>query len=84
MFGRVNPRKACKIEFADQFWLPFPNQPQSDVVVFAIIYCDIYNLFLTECKHGISTNDILKFNETFEILWTEIVELTNVDKYSHK
>ena len=33
----VQPKNACKYEFADHLWLPFLDQQQSDIVVFAII-----------------------------------------------
>ena len=38
IFVTVNPKNTCKFEFADHLWLPFIDQTQSDVVVFAIIY----------------------------------------------
>ena len=50
------------MEFAYHAWLPFIDQPQSDVVVFATIYFDIYINIATEQKHGMSTNDTIKFN----------------------
>ena len=39
---------ACKLEFADHLWLPFLDQPQSDIVVFAIINFQIYNILVTK------------------------------------
>ena len=30
----VQPKNECKLEFSDQFWLPFLDQPQSETVVF--------------------------------------------------
>ena len=30
----VQPKHACKLEFVDHLWIPFLDQPQSDVVVF--------------------------------------------------
>ena len=42
LFVTVNTRSACKLEFSDHLWLPFIDQPQSDVVVFAMIYFHIY------------------------------------------
>ena len=36
LFVTVNPNNACKQEFYDNLWLPFLDQPQSDVLVFAI------------------------------------------------
>ena len=53
-------------------------------MVFAIIYFDIYKNILTECKHAISTNDILTFNETLENLSTDIVEWTNIYESSYE
>ena len=29
------PKNACKLGFADNLWLPFLDQPESDIVVFA-------------------------------------------------
>ena len=37
LFVSVQPKNACKLEFADHLWLPFLDQPQSDIVFFAII-----------------------------------------------
>ena len=34
VFVTANPRNACKMKFADNLWLTFLDQPQSDVVVF--------------------------------------------------
>ena len=42
LFVTVNPRNACKMEFGDHLFLPFLDQPQSDVAAFEIIYFDIY------------------------------------------
>ena len=36
------PKNACKLEFADHLWLQFLDQPQSDIVVVAIINFHIY------------------------------------------
>ena len=36
-FFTVQPENVCKLEFVDHLWLPFLGQPQSDIVVFAII-----------------------------------------------
>ena len=33
----VQPKNACKLEFLDHLWLPFLDQPQSDIVFFLII-----------------------------------------------
>ena len=66
LFVIVNPRNVCKLVFADHLWLPFHDQPQSDVVVVSIIYFRAYKNILTEWKHGISINDIITFNKTLE------------------
>ena len=42
LFVMINLRNTCKLEFADHLWIPSMDQPQSDVVVFAIIYFHIY------------------------------------------
>ena len=42
LFVTVNPKKSCRLEFSDHLWLPFIDQPHSDVVIFAIIYFQIY------------------------------------------
>ena len=62
LFVTVNPRNACKLEFNYHLWIPFIDQPQSYVVFFAIIYFQIYKNIVTEWKHGISKNSIIKFN----------------------
>ena len=53
-------------------------------MVFAIIYFGIYKNILTECKHAISTNDILTFNKTLENLSADIVEWTNIYESSYE
>ena len=47
------------------------------------LFWRIQNLGI-ECKHGISTNDIITFNETLDNLSTSVVKQTNIDDYSHK
>ena len=37
LFVVVQPKNACKLGFSDHLWLPFLDQPQSKIVVFAII-----------------------------------------------
>ena len=32
----VQPKNACQLKFEDHLWLPFLDQPQSDIVFFAI------------------------------------------------
>ena len=59
----VKPKHACKLEFEDHFWLPFIDQPQPDIIVFAIINLRIYNILVHKWKHGIGPNDIILSNE---------------------
>ena len=59
----VQPKNACRLEFADHFWLLILDQPQSDIVVFEIIYFQIHHIILSKWKHGIVPMDILTFNE---------------------
>ena len=66
LFVMVNRRYACKLEFDNHLLLTFLYQPQSDVVVFAIIYFRIHKNLVKEQKNGISTNDIIKSNEKME------------------
>ena len=56
-------KNACKLEFEDHLWLTFLDQPQSEIVVFAIITFHIYTIIVTKWKHGIYTNDLITFNE---------------------
>ena len=51
------------MEVAYHLWLPFLDQPQSDIVVFSIIIFQIYNIILKKWKHGIDHNYIITFNE---------------------
>ena len=59
----VQPKNACKLEFSYYVWLPFLYQPQSDIVLFAMINFHIYNIIVTKCKHVIGPNIITSFNE---------------------
>ena len=63
------------------FWLTFLDQPQSDIVVFAIIIFQIYNIIITKWKHVIGYNDIITFNEELKILSASIIQLVNIDDY---
>ena len=58
----VKPKNVCKLEFADHLWLPFLDQPQSNIVVFSIITFDIYNILVKKWRHIICPNDIITFN----------------------
>ena len=62
LFVTVQPKYACKLEFAYHLWLPFIYRPQSDIVKFAIINFHIYNILVKKCKRGIGTNNIISFN----------------------
>ena len=61
-------KNAFKLEFSDNLWLPFIDQPQSDIVVFEIITFQIYIVLVTKSKHRIGPNDIITFNEELEFL----------------
>ena len=69
-FVLVQPKNACKLESADHLWLPYLDKPQPDIIVFAIITYQIYNILVTKWKHRIGTNDITSLNERLEILST--------------
>ena len=59
----VQPKNACKLEFVDHLWIPFNDQPHSDIVVFEVITFHIYNILVPEWKHGIGPIDIITFND---------------------
>ena len=59
----VQPKNACQLKFEDHLWLPFLDQPQSDIVFFAMITFHIYNILVTKWKHVIGPNNIITFNE---------------------
>ena len=61
LFVTVNPKSACRLEFADNLWLVFLDQPQSYAVGFSIINFHIYHIILTECKHRIDPYDMITF-----------------------
>ena len=44
----VQQNNACKLEFADHLWLPYLDQPQSDIVVFANITFQIYHFIVSK------------------------------------
>ena len=46
LFVTVQPKNACKLEFSDHLWIPFIDQPQSEIVVFAMITFNIYNILV--------------------------------------
>ena len=72
------------MEFADNLWLAFLDQPQYEIVVFAIINFHIYNILITKRKHGIGNNYKITFNEELEFISTSIIELINIDESLHE
>ena len=48
----VQSKNACKLELVYHLWLPFIDQPQSDIVVFAIITFQIYNIIVKNGNMG--------------------------------
>ena len=63
----VQPKNACKLESADHLWLTFLDQPQSDIVFFAIFTFLIYHILLTIWKSGTVPNNISTFNEELQL-----------------
>ena len=62
LFVTVQPKNSCKLEFADKLWIPFHDQPQSDIVVFAITNVNTYYILLKRWKRGKGPNEISTFN----------------------
>ena len=62
-FVAVQPKNAFKLEFVENLWLPFFDQPQSNIVVHAIITFQIYNILVTKFKREIGANDIINGNK---------------------
>ena len=62
-FVTVQPKNACKLEFVDHLWIPFLDQPQSNIVVFDIIKFQVKRILVNKWKHEIGPNDIISFNE---------------------
>ena len=56
-------KKKYELELAYNLWLPFIDQPQSEIVVFAITTFHIYNILVTKWKNIIGPNDIITFYE---------------------
>ena len=69
----VQPKNSCKLEFLDHLWLPFIDQSKYDILVFAIINFQIYNILVSKCKHAIGPIDIIKFNEELYFISTSII-----------
>ena len=63
LFVTAEPKNVCELGFADHWWLPFLDQSQSDIIVFAIITFQIYTILVQKWKYGIGPNDIISFNE---------------------
>ena len=80
----VQPKNACKLEFVDHLWLPFIDQPHSDIVVFEVITFHIYNILVSKWKHGIGPIHIITCNYELEFLSTSIIELINIDESLHE
>ena len=72
------------MEFADHIWLPFLDQPQSDVVVFVIIIFWVNKIIVTEWKAENVPNYIIKFNEELENVSTANMERNNTDESTHE
>ena len=79
---QFNQKSAYKLEFVDHLWRPFIDEPQSDIVVFAIIILQVHNTLVTKQKHIIVPNDLITFNDESEFLSVSIIELVNVENYS--
>ena len=47
LYVTVQPKNACKLEFADHLLLQFLDPPRSEIVVFPITNYHIYNIILT-------------------------------------
>ena len=58
----IQPKNARKLEFVDHLWLPFLDEPQSDILVFSLFSCKIYTILVSKWKHGIGIIDIITFN----------------------
>ena len=82
MFVTVQP--PCKLEFADHLWLPFLDQPQSDILVSVIITFQIHNILEKNWKHVIGPNDIIPFNEELDLNSTSIIDLVNIHESFHE
>ena len=77
-------KNACKLGFVDHLWLPFLDQPQSDIVVFAMISFHIYNIIVSKWRHEIGPINIITFNEKLEFISNSNIELFNIDESSHE
>ena len=55
----VKQKNACKLEFSDHLWLPFLDQPQSEIAVSVTMNFKIYNILAAKKKHGIGPNNII-------------------------
>ena len=63
LFVTFHPKNVCKLEFSDNLWLPFLDQPQSDVMVFSIITFQMYKILVIKWNHVIGPTYMIKLNE---------------------
>ena len=64
----LQPSNAYKLEFVDHLMILFIDQTHYEILVFAIINLQIYNIILSKWKHGIGTIDITTFNEELSFI----------------
>ena len=83
-FVTVQPKNARKLEFSDHLWIPFLDQPQSDIVFFVIITFQSYNILVHKQKHRLGPDDITSLNEELELSLASIIELFNIHESSHE
>ena len=62
-FCNSSSQKFIQNVISGSLLVAFYHQPQSDAVVFNIIYFGIYKYLVTKWKHDIYINDILAFNK---------------------
>ena len=72
------------MKFSDHLWLPFVDQPQSDVLAFAIFYLYIFIIIVTYWKHGTVPNDIVIFNTESNNHSITNKEEANIDESSYE
>ena len=63
MFVTINYRNSYIVALPDHLWLPFIDKPQSYVVVFAMIYSEVYKYLIPKCEHRISIHEIVTSDE---------------------
>ena len=72
------------MESAYHLCIPFIYQPHSDLLFFAMIYFQMYNILVTKWKHGIGNNNIITLNEHLEFISKSIIEIVNIDESLHE